>query len=273
MNAIRFSLILAAASLIPAAARANVVPALAPVVRHAAAELSTAPSGLEHAAKRAARRPAAHPRKSPHHSAPRRHAAVHHAAKPRPTVRKPAVHHATTRAFRPHPAAVNRTRNTTVNRNTTILSNRRYARRGSAHRSYYSTRHSYTVGRYSHRSSRYSRRHVRRRNTGNQAIVQGIVDGTTGAAANGAVQVKLVPASTGRFRYGVAVNAPNNAKVRNYQVNNQTRYSLVTNARGGMRSSSFKQLAPGQPVLIMAPRGNNNGGNLFAQTIEMFPLK
>ncbi|HEY2910920.1 MAG TPA: hypothetical protein VGI99_11780, partial [Gemmataceae bacterium] len=107
-----------------------------------------------------------------------------------------------------------------------------------------------------------------------QSVVQGIVDSTSGAAGNGAVQVKLVPASTNRFQYGVAVNAPNKAKVRNYSVNNNTRYMQVTNARGGMRTSSFKQLAPGQPVLIMAPRGANNAaGNLFAQAIEIFPLK
>jgi hypothetical protein len=263
MNAFRLWMALAAAAIAPAAARANLGPAAAALRHSATAAVVLVGDTGEVAARRGAKH-ASHPRKSPHRSAPRHRTVVKHTAKPR-TVHRTAVRH-TTRAFRP--------RTTTVNRSTTVFASRGYARRGHSRTSRYSVRHSYTAGRYAHRSSRYSRRHVRRRTQSTQSVVQGIVDSTSGAAGNGAVQVKLVPASTNRFQYGVAVNAPNNAKIRNYSVNNNTRYMQVTNARGGMKASSFKQLAPGQPVLIMAPRGNNAAaGNLFAQAIEIFPLK
>ncbi|HEY2909593.1 MAG TPA: hypothetical protein VGI99_05070, partial [Gemmataceae bacterium] len=147
MNAFRLSMVLAAAAIVPAAARANLGHAM-PMLRHSAtAAVALASDATPVAAKRGAKH-AAHPRKSPHRSAPRHRTVVKHAAKPR-TVHRPAVHH-TTRAFRPRTTTVNRT--TAVNRTATIYANRGYARRGhSRHAHRYSSRHSYTVGRYAHR--------------------------------------------------------------------------------------------------------------------------
>ena len=89
--------------------------------------------------------------------------------------------------------------------------------------------------------------------------------------------MKVMRKSASRFRNrngagagaGVAAGnaASNNTNVHTYQVNNQTRYAHVTSARGGMRTSSFKELEPGKPVMILTPKA----GNHHAVAIEIWP--
>jgi hypothetical protein len=138
------------------------------------------------------------------------------------------------------------------------------------------------------------------RNRRNPNIVRGIVTGTNGQASNGTVQVKVLATSNGRFRNrgqnaananaanananaanananaaNANANAANaNAKrktanVRTFQVNNSTRYQIVS-SQGIYRNGSFKKLQPGEPVLVLV--GNRKGGAAnFAQAIDMFP--
>jgi hypothetical protein len=42
----------------------------------------------------------------------------------------------------------------------------------------------------------------------------------------------------------------------------------VMSAQGATKASTFKDVAPGEAVVILTPRGNTN-----AQTVEIFPLK
>lgn len=197
-------------------------------------------------------------RKSPHHSTP------HHPSAPKHIVATPSkpkaiVHHQTRTYRQSQPTTViNRTTNN-------YYITRNYNRPYRANRAYYHSSHSYYAGKYNWRSSRYSRRHHHH----HRHIVRGIVETTSGTPATGNVKIKLLPPSTTRFRYGMAVRIPKNAPLRNYQVNNQTRYVQVTNARGGQKAGAFKDLVQGEPVMILTPRT----GNTLAQAIEIFPKK
>ena len=102
-----------------------------------------------------------------------------------------------------------------------------------------------------------------------QTIVRGVVDSIIGTAVNGSVQIKVVNGNANRFQFGIAVNAPQNARLQVYQVNNTTRYLMVTAATGRTRASSFKELQAGEPVMILVPQR----GNLLAQAVEIFPAK
>jgi hypothetical protein len=238
---LRVSLAAIAALLAPAFATAG-------PVHHGKAAVHTAVRHAIHHAP-AHRAP---PRRSVHRSTPRR-AATHHA----PPVRRTVVIRPTTRNFRSSVVA-----RTTVNR----YSSRGYHRRSSYHRAYGGARHSYSSGRYRWRSSRYSRRHVNRNNS--QTIVRGVLNNTIGMAANGSIQVKVVNGNANRFQFGVVVTAPQSAPLRTYQVNNATRYTMITAANGKMRASSFKELQAGEPVMILVPQRG-----LLAQAVEIFPAK
>jgi len=98
--------------------------------------------------------------------------------------------------------------------------------------------------------------------------VQGIVTSTSGQANNGTVQVKVVSSGGGRFRYAQRGVNRKKAQLRNFLVNNGTRYQIVS-SQGRHRNGSFKSLQPGEPVLILA--GNRNGASNLAQVIDMFP--
>jgi|SRR5579883_140428 len=197
------------------------------------------------------------PRKSPHHSTP------HHPSAPKHKVATPskpkAIVHHQTRTYRQNHST------TVINRTNNYYITRIYNRPHRTNRAYYHSRHSYYVGKYNWRSSRYSRRHHHH----HRHIVRGIVEATSGTPATGNVKVKVVPPSTTRFRYGMALRIPKNAPLQNYQVNNQTRYVQVTNARGGQKAGAFKDLVQGEPVLILTPKT----GNTLAQAIEIFPMK
>lgn len=220
------------------------------------------------------------PRKSPHVSAPRHHppAKVAHTAKPVHHTAKPIVHHTVT-----PPTRAFRASNTTVVRNTTInpviirspvahSSSRMYYRHGSRQSSYFNHRayyHTRTSGMRSLRMSHYSRRNVNQQSA--TTVVKGVVDSTVAPAATGTVSVKVLPASTSRFQYGMAaITVPKNAAIRAYKVNTQTQYTTATDAKGGFKATGFKDLVVGEPVLIVTPRAGNT---LLAQSIERFPAK
>jgi hypothetical protein len=154
------------------------------------------------------------------------------------------------------------TNNTVVNRFSTGVRHRRHFGRGTV----LISRQTYVVGQFRARHSRYSRRHARRSNTVN--IVKGIVDNTNGNAGNGTIQVKTV-SNSNRFQYGVEATAPKNAPSKTFNVNNGTRYVMVTAANGATRNSAFKDVAPGQAVVMLLPRN----GNQLASTVEIFPPK
>jgi len=85
--------------------------------------------------------------------------------------------------------------------------------------------------------------------------------------------VKVLRKSASRFRNpnaagaGAGAAAGKNTTVHTYHVSNQTRFAHVTNTRGGLRASSFKELEPGKPVMIFTPKA----GNHHAVAIEIWP--
>lgn len=207
------------------------------------------------------------PRHSIHRSTPHRVSRPapkpHVAAKPK-TVRAPVV----TR----RPVTRNVNKSVVVNKNMTInrFSVNSFARPRSSYRHrHYPTRYNTFISRTSFRSSRFSRRHIHRRNNNLANVVRGVVSNTSGAAANGSIQIKVVKNNTNRFQYGVAVTAPNNAPTKDIPVANATRYIKVTSAQGGMKNVGFKDVAPGEAVVIVMPKVANQAANL----VEIFPLK
>ena len=205
-----------------------------------------------------------HPRTSPSHSTP------HHQSTPKVSKPSTSTKPTTTSSTKPTTTSGagngNSTRTTNTKNSTTT---RNYSSRITT-QNFFGSGSSYSGG-YSYRSSRYSRHHHRHN------IVRGIVSNKTGTGASGSVQVKVMRKSASRFRNrngagagaGIAAgnNTGNNTNVHTYQVNNQTRYAHVTNARGGMRASSFKELEPGKPVMILTPKA----GNHHAVAIEIWP--
>ena len=212
---------------------------------------------------------ASQPHKSPSHSTP------HHASTPKvtPQVSKPATTtKPTTTTNKPTTTTVAGKGSSTTNNSTKITSTTRNYYPRSTTQNTFGSGLSYSTG-HSYRSSRYSHHHH------HQNIVRGIVTTKTGTGANGSVQVKVLRKSASRFRNpngaaagagavaGAGVAGGNSTSVHTYHVSNQTRYAHAINARGGMRASSFKELEPGKPVMILTPKA----GNHHAVAIEIWP--
>ncbi len=255
---LQVSMVVVAVAVVPATARAGQFHLIQvePVLAHLAV---AHPASKPHSS---------HPRTSPTHSAPHHKSTpkVSSTAKVAPKVSKPAT------STKPTTTTVAGKGNSTTTNSTKITSTtRNYAPRSTT-QSFLGSGLSSSTG-HSYRSSRYSRHHH------HQNIVRGIVSHKTGTGTSGSVQVKLIPKSASRFRArngagagvaagaGAGVVASKSTSVHTYQVSNQTRYAHVTNARGGLRTSSFNELEPGKPVMILTPKA----GNHHAVAIEIWP--
>ena len=260
---LQVALVVVAVAVVPATARAGQFPLI---------QLEPLLTSLA-VAHTASKPHASQPHKSPSHSTP------HHASTPKvtPQVSKPATSTKPT-TTKPTTTTVAGKGSSTTNNSTKITSTTRNYYPRSTTQNAFGSGFSYSTG-HSYRSSRYSqRRH-------HQNIVRGIVTTKTGTGANGSVQVKVLRKSASRFRNpngaaagagavagaggvaGAGVAGGNSTSVHTYQVSNQTRYAHAINARGGMRASSFKELEPGKPVMILTPKA----GNHHAVAIEIWP--
>jgi hypothetical protein len=281
MFAARTTIALLFAACIPAAAWGAPSSAVRTAAHHAAAHAAHHAAG--HAPHHAAPKHHSAPKKSPHHSTPHHHPKAKttpHKTAPSVVKIHPATHHHPSRSHRhlqSHTATTLKV--TDINKYSYMFyPTRSYSHyhNGGYHGGYgsggwggygryYTNRYSYSRGSRSWWSSRYSHRH----HSNSRHVVRGVVNTTLGTAATGAVEVKVLPARTNRFHYGMTLNVPRNARLKTYQVNNLTSYARVMNANGLLKPSTFKDLAPGEPVLIVTPRTGNN----LAQTIEIFPVK